>query len=126
MNRLKNITLFLFVFLTFVLPIFAFADLGGDPSTLPSPLVTNIDSVSEFVEAILTNIVLPIGAVVVVFFIIYSGYLFVKAGGNEDKITHAKHTFLYVLIGAAILLGAWAIAKAVQTTLCQIAPMLCE
>lgn len=126
MNRLKYCTLFLFLFLTFALPLFSFADIGGNPPTLPSPLVTNIDSIAEFVKAILTNIVLPIGAVVVVFFIIYSGYLFVTAGGNEKKIETAKHTFLYVLIGAAILLGSWAIALAVQNTLCQIAPSICD
>jgi len=100
-----------------------FADPQGDPTSLiPSPLVTGIGSITGFVEILLTNIVLPIGAVVVVFFIIYSGYLFVTAGGSEEKLKTAKQTFLWVVVGAAVLLGSWAIAVAIKTTVCQISP----
>lgn len=127
MKTLRFFAAFALVAFVLVIPFaVSFAQIGaGDPPKLPNPLENNVDSVSEFVEAVLTNIVLPIGAVVVVFFIIYSGYLFVTAGGNEDKISDAKNTFKWVVIGSAILLGSWAIAKAVQGTVCQIAPSIC-
>lgn len=127
MKFLRSCLILSALFFFFSLPLLALAQpTPGDPALLPNPLASNITSISKFVEAILTHVVLPIGSVVVVFFIIYSGYLFVTAGGNESKLEKAKHTFLWVLIGAAILLGAWAIALAVKATLCQIAPVLCN
>ena len=121
--KLLSISLY-YVSLSVLLPLVSLADQGGDPpaSLIENPLAGNVDSIFEFVEALLTNIVLPIGAVVVVFFIIYSGYLFVTAGGSEEKLKTAKQTFLWVVVGAAVLLGAWAIALAIQATVCQISP----
>lgn len=93
-------------------------------SSFPNPFgnKANTDSLYGFVYFVLEKIVLPIGAVVVVFFVIYAGYLFVTAGGSEDKLDKAKHTLLAVVIGAAILLGSWTIATAIKGTLCEIAP----
>jgi hypothetical protein len=48
--------------------------------------------------------------------IIYSGFLFVFARGNSEKLGKAKDALLYTLIGAAILLGSWAIAEMIQAT----------
>ena len=58
-----------------------------------------------------------VGAYVAVIFIIYSGFLFVKAQGNPTEIETAKKTFFYTIIGVMILLGASAIAKAVGNTI---------
>jgi hypothetical protein len=41
----------------------------------------------------------------------------VAARGNSEKITKAKGALLYSLIGAAILLGSWAIAQLVTDTI---------
>jgi len=94
---------------------------GGTPYT---------DSLYGFVYFVLTNIVFPMGSIVVVFFIIYAGYLFATALGSEDKLKKAKETFLGVVIGTVILLGSWAIASAIKGTLCQISggniPELCN
>jgi predicted transporter len=91
---------------------------------LKNPLGDTVTSLQGFLEAVLNNIVLPIGSIIIVLFIIYSGFLFVTARGNEDQIEKAKHTLLYVVIGAAILLGAVAISTAISGTVCQIAPAL--
>jgi hypothetical protein len=77
-------------------------------------------TLESFIGAILNDIVLPIGAVVVVIFIIYSGFLFVTAQGNETKLEKAKTTFLWTVIGAAVLLGSWAIAQVIKTTIDQL------
>lgn len=87
---------------------------------IPNPLNSNASDITSFIKIVLQNVVMPIGVVVVVLCIIYSGYLFVTARGNEKQIEHAKMTLLYTLIGAAILLGAIVIADAVKGTLCQI------
>ena len=48
--------------------------------------------------------------------IIYCGFLFVSARGNTEKLTKAKEALLYTVIGAAILLGSWAIAIMISET----------
>jgi hypothetical protein len=53
---------------------------------------------------------------VVVFFIIYSGYKFVTARGNQAEVTKAKDIFFATVIGGAILLGADVIATVVVNT----------
>ena len=87
--------------------------------TIPNPL-KGISSLEEFVKAILDNIVLPIGSVVVVMAIIYAGFKFVTAQGKPEKLKEAKDAFLWVLIGAAILLGSWLIANAIKGTVDQL------
>lgn len=92
---------------------------------ISNPLAGDVNSIFAFVTYILENIVLPLGVVIVVFFVIYSGFLFVTAQGNFEKLQDARRTFLWVVIGAAILLGSVVIAKAIQTTVCKIAPNAC-
>jgi hypothetical protein len=58
-----------------------------------------------------------IGFFVAIFFIIYSGFLFVKARGNEQEITKAKSALTWTLVGTAVLLGAWIFATAIQGTI---------
>ncbi len=61
-----------------------------------------------------------VGFYVVVVFIIYSGFLFVKASGNTTKLTEARTVFLYTVIGAAILLGAMVLARVIKGTVDQL------
>ena len=48
--------------------------------------------------------------------LVYVGFLFVTAQGNETKITAAKSGLLWTVVGALILLGAQAIALAIEAT----------
>lgn len=64
----------------------------------------------------LLKLVAQIGAVVCVFFIIYSGFLFIKAQGEPAEITKAKSVFFWSIIGTAILLGAAVIAELIKGT----------
>lgn len=67
------------------------------------------------ISAVLDFIV-KIGAVIVVFFIIYAGFLFVTAQGSEDKISKAKTTFLWTIIGSLVLLGAATLSSVICNT----------
>lgn len=78
------------------------------------------DTIKGLIETIVNDILLPIGGVVAVLMIIYAGFLFVTARGNEAQITKAKDALLYAVIGAAILLGAWVISQAITTTIDQL------
>ena len=90
------------------------------PGTICSPYPEDFTIVS-FLNFILNNIVLPIGAVIAVLFLVYAGFLFVTARGNETQLEHAKATLLWTIIGIAILFGSTVIANGIQNTICQIA-----
>jgi len=86
-------------------------------SKLQNPLAGGgIDSIPKLVRAIL-DIVLTIAVPIIAVAIIYTGYLFIAAQGNPEKLKSAKQTLLYVLIGAGILLAAYVIAEAIESTI---------
>lgn len=85
---------------------------------LNNPL-TGIHSIPDLVIALL-KIAISLGTWVAVFFIIYSGFLFIEARGNTTKLETAKKTFLWTIVGTAILLGAYVIANAVSGTINQL------
>jgi len=62
-------------------------------------------SIQEFIQAVL-DVVVQIGIPIAVLFVVYSGFLFVTAQGNPDKIKTAKSAFMWGIIGATVLIGA--------------------
>jgi hypothetical protein len=105
----------------FIFPIISFAGEGDTPSNpslsgkIIDPLGNRYADVPAFIKALLEG-VLRIGMPIVALAIVYCGFLFVAARGNQEKLTKAKDALLYTVIGAAILLGAWAIAKMISAT----------
>lgn len=67
------------------------------------------------VNAILAFII-KVGAVVIVFMIVYVGFMFVTARGNESKLGAAKQALLWTIVGAVVLLGAQVISQGVCQT----------
>lgn len=86
---------------------------------IKNPLGDNVKDLPTFIQSIL-NFVLVIGVPIVTLAIIYAGFLFVVARGNSEELTKAKKTLLYTLIGAALLLGSFVIAKAIQSTVVEL------
>lgn len=75
------------------------------------------NDIKTFIETIIKEILLPIGAVVAVLMIMWAGFLYVTAGGDPGRIKKAHDALLWAVIGAAILLGAWVISEAIQGTI---------
>ncbi|MBI5005356.1 MAG: hypothetical protein HZC03_02020 [Candidatus Lloydbacteria bacterium] len=99
----------------FLPTIIAHATVVGEGSNrLPNPIAAN--SFQELIQKIL-RVVVDIGVPVATLFIIYSGFLFVKAQGNPEKLKEAKETFFWTIIGTAVLLGAWVLAQAIAGTI---------
>jgi hypothetical protein len=95
---------------------------GGNPignsTSTSSARINNpigVDNLQDFIKALLDG-VLRIAIPIIVLAIIYSGFLFVKARGNSTELETAKNALMYTLIGAAVLLGSWAIAQIVADT----------
>ena len=85
-------------------------------TTIANPLSQSISDIPTLIAAIL-YIVLVIGVPIVAIAIVYSGFLFVIAQGNPEKITKARKAIMYTLIGGALLLGSWLIANAIGRTI---------
>jgi len=107
---------------TIIMPVFVLYAAGANPPSSCDPAggkicpTTNVGDIPTFIKTILTG-VLKIGIPVVALAVIYSGFLFVFARGNPEKLSKAKGALLYTVIGAAILLGSWAIAQMIQATI---------
>jgi len=123
----KNLNKLALLFYMFLLPAVSFA---GDTNVTPidpnsstssgSGMLNNpipgVNSVPDLIKIFLKG-ALKIGIPIVALAIIYCGFLFVFARGNEKKLTEAKEALLYTIIGAAILLGSWAIANMIGATI---------
>ena len=118
-QRIVSITYVVFV------PIISFAQNDNVPPCDPAGgKICNPLQTTSTIPVLIHNVLiaaLQIGIPIVALAIIYSGFLFVFARGNSEKLTKAKDTLLYTLIGAAILLGAWAIALMIQSTITSLA-----
>ncbi len=85
-----------------------------------NPLRKGLDSIPEIVSALVKNIVIPIAVPFLALAIIYTGFLFIQARGNKDKLEKAKESLKWTLIGGAIILAAYVIATALQGTIADI------
>lgn len=70
-------------------------------------------SLLELVKNWFTGIV----AIVAVIMILYAAFLFVTAGGEEEKLGKAKSYLMYGIVGVAVALLAYGIISIVSTTL---------
>ena len=100
---------FYYVFLSFFLPAITFAQCAPDKICNPIQSSTFADLMSKIADAA-AKIGLPLVAV----FLIYSGFLFVSARGNEEQLQKAKTTFFWTVIGALLVIGAFAISLAIK------------
>lgn len=93
----------------------------GDPgcptisTTIKNPLGDKLTTIPDFIYALI-KIVMYVGVPIVALAIIYTGFLFITAQGDEKKLTEAKKAIVNTLIGAVILLGAFVIANAIKQT----------
>jgi Zn-dependent protease with chaperone function len=77
---------------------------GGD--------VNFIDSVVGII-----NILLGLLGLIAVIIILMGGFKWMTAGGNDEKVTEARKLIFSGIIGLAIILSAWAIARFVIDSL---------
>lgn len=81
--------------------------------------ITNPISSNSFADLIkrIAQEIRPIAITFSVVFIIYSGFLFVTASENQEKLKSAKTTFTWTIVGTAIVVGASLLAEVVINTI---------
>lgn len=89
---------------------------AAPPATMPKIPDTSNISIWTILENAL-NWFFGIALTIAVIMLIYAGFTYITAGGNEDKIRIASKTIIFALIGVAIALLARGIPTFVQNFL---------
>jgi type IV secretory pathway VirB2 component (pilin) len=110
--KFRKITTALSVVSLLALPIVAQAISFEDPST---SLGLGTADLKETVINII-NWILGLLGIIAVIMILYAGFQWMTAGGNEDKVSSAKKIISAAIIGLIIILLAWAIVNFVLKT----------
>lgn len=97
-----------------ILPALVSAD-----SQLNNPLNSSFSSIPSFIAGAL-KVMVMVALPIISLFIVYSGFLFIKAQGNEAGLSEAKNNLIYVIIGSILILGAWVIATLIGGTVSQL------
>jgi len=120
----------LFLYIALIIPNFILAagtDAGKVPvgtdagvippgsKTLINPLASG-SSITGFFQSII-DVLLIFAVPFVVFFIIYAGFLYVKAQGKPEEISKAHKALLYALIGGLLILGANVLLDVITNTI---------
>ena len=87
-------------------PVGSFQEIAGQAEIKPGNLL---------IEAL--NWVFNIVLIICVIILIYAGFLYASAGGDQLKVKKAMSTLIYALIGIAIALGAQAIINLVTVSI---------
>ncbi len=88
-------------------------------SSLKNPLSAEFSDIPRFIAGAL-KIMVIVALPIITFFFVYAGFMFVMAQCNPEKINEAKKNFVYVVIGALLILGAWVIATLIGGTVSQL------
>lgn len=83
--------------------------------SLNNPLSTSVSSIPDLLVAIL-NIVIIIMTPIMAFYIIYSGFMYVMAKGEPQKIEEANKSIMYGIIGAVLIIGAKVVVAIITST----------
>jgi len=86
-------------------------------ATITNPI--NTDTINGLIKIILIGVI-KIGIPLIALALVYTGFLYVAARGKPAAIETANQSLLYTLLGAAILLGSWAIAQLISNTVLQL------
>ncbi len=95
-------------------PGFSAADGSSNSVGLQNPLRSG-GSIPELFQVLL-DIVMVFAVPLIVFFIIYAGFMYVTARGNMETVQKAHRALLYALIGAIIIIGANVLVKIISGT----------
>lgn len=65
----------------------------------------------KFAIANVVNVALGLLGILAVIIILYAGFKWMTASGNEEQVTDARHMLVQAVIGLAIIMAAWTITN---------------
>lgn len=107
--------------IAFTLPgtLLAFLLIDTAFAQLKNPLSDSYSSIPQFISGAL-KVMVMVALPIITLFMVYSGFLFVFAQGNQEQLAKAKTNFVYVVIGSILILGAWVFASLIGGTISQL------
>ena len=84
--------------------------------TIPNPLGSGGKDIPTLIDTIATWL-LEIGITIAVIIVIWAAFLFMTSGGNQEKVTMARKTLWYAIIGLALLILAKGVTSIIQNLL---------
>jgi len=115
MKRITLISLFtiavLFALTTFFVNPAIAQDQEFEPGELPSAAEAGLrdGNLLDFISSLIRVFLGILGAILLLL-IIYSGFLYATAAGDETKVTQARNTLVYAIIGVVIISAAWVLS----------------
>jgi hypothetical protein len=108
-KKIKSIFIFICMLIVLTLPYFVFAE------NLPLDGLTNIQPHTGFNDAkspflflgIVINAFLAILGIIFIVLMIYGGYNWMIAAGDETKVSKAKDTFKRAIIGLVLIVSSF-------------------
>jgi hypothetical protein len=108
---LLNVLVFSILHRVFLFTAYAQDCTGDSPDCVGNPVQSGtFGELITKLAIIITQAVLPF----VILFLVIAAFLFVAGRGNPERLARAKMIFWWTVIGAAIIVGAWAIAIAID------------
>ncbi len=97
-------------------PVFHGTGLTGGADIVRQRLDDGVSKATDVKELIVswTNFLLPIAATVAVLAIVWAGFLYITAFGDEGRMDSAKKIIIWVVVGILIIAAAYAIVKLVM------------
>src|SRR3989338_8671225 len=118
MNRLAKRTAATIAAIALMAPLMALGQVGSqDDSTIASEL--NIGTNTDIRTSIIGIVQFILGflGLLAVIIVLYAGFQWMTAAGNEEKVTSARATLTAGLIGLVIILAAYALTQFVINTI---------
>ena len=118
MNRLAKRTAATIAAIALMAPLMALGQIGSqEDSTIPSALNlgTNTDIRTSIIGIV--QFILGFLGLLAVIIVLYAGFQWMTAAGNEEKVTSARATLTAGLIGLVIILAAYALTQFVINTI---------
>ncbi|MFO0780737.1 MAG: pilin [Candidatus Gracilibacteria bacterium] len=118
-KSIKNIAVGIVTSLALMMSSFTAVHAQGfiSPGDSPQAIQTATGGTGSFRQLALTivNFFLTFLGLIAVVMIIYGGFLYVSAAGNQEKIESAKKIIMYAVIGIIVILLSFAIVNTVLT-----------
>ncbi len=119
MKKIGLLLLFIFSSVFFTVPVFAYKTIESSGKSLNSTVEPTGLSTSDLQTTTGSFIKGALTVVGTVFFglMVYGGFLWMTARGEEDQITRSKETIIAAIIGLAVILAAYAATNFVTNNL---------
>lgn len=117
-KHFKTVSSLLIMIVILVLPYFVFGQSAGTEDGMLGRLntvaqtggyVTGGESELAYTIGLIIQVVLGLLGAIFIILMVYAGYTWMTAAGNEPKIDKAKDMIQTAIIGLVIVLSSWAI-----------------